>query len=183
MKNYPISFCAGLLAIAIAPGALSQTYTKKAELEMAATGETFKIGAAEFRVVPGAVVLPATADTDLERDVVVGRYVIEPQAAPAARASAQPAVAGENLGAALSSTGNAVVIAPELNLYFSDIGVVNEALRTTGGKLLYSSQTGGKATIGYASVAEAMQARQRLLGQAGVKEVSPRLMGQRQVAW
>ncbi|UZW60231.1 hypothetical protein [Lysobacter enzymogenes] len=185
MKIQFLPLCAGLLAMSAMPAALAQSYTKQAELDLAATGETFSIGQTQYRIAPAAEVKRADAATDPRRDVIVGEYVVEPKAAAANARSkrAVDAVAGNGLGAAVSANGRAVVVAPELNVYFSNASVVDAVVRETGGTLLYSSAAGGKATIGYASLAEAMKARQRILGKAGVKEVSPRLVQQRRVAW
>ena len=180
-----LPLCAGLLAMCAMPAALAQVYTKQAELDLAATGETFNIGQTQYRIAPTAEVKRANAETDLRRDVVVGEYVIEPKSAAAGARSerAAKAAAGSGLGAAVSANGRAGVVAPELNVYFTNAGVVDALVRDTGGTLLYSSAAGGKATIGYSSLAEAMKARQRILGKAGIKEVSPRLVQQRRVAW
>ncbi|MEH6422466.1 hypothetical protein [Pseudomonas sp. CGJS7] len=189
MKIQSLSLCAGLLAVAMAPAALAQTYTNKAQLDLAATGESFSIGQREFRLAPSAVVkaAPTAASTETDNQLIVGDYVVEvPQASTSARSKRSldaAASGGENLAAAVSDAGSAVIVAPELNVYFTHIGAIDGLAESTGGKLLYSSAVGGKATIGYSSVAEAMQARQRILGQAGVKEVSPRLVDQRRVAW
>lgn len=187
MKIHSLSFCAGVLAMAIAPAAFAQVQASKAALDAAATGERFSIGQTEFRLAPSAVITKqASPNAEAGRDLLVGDYVI---AVPAASASARnkrslsaPA-GGENLVAAVSDAGNTVIVAPELNVYFSHAGVVDELVKDTGGTLLYSSAVGGKATIGYSSVGEAMQARQRILGQAGVKEVSPRLVEPTRVPW
>lgn len=188
MKIRLLSFCGGVLAVAIAPAGMAQDYTKKAELDLAATGETFTIGQNQFRIAPTATVKPVDASTDLRRDVIVGGYVVEPAAAPSPTRNKRsidpaPAAAATGLAAAVSANGRAVVVAPELNVYVAQPGVIDALVRETGGKLLYSSEIGGKATIGYGSVAEAMKARQRIAGKAGVKEVSPRLIQQRKVAW
>lgn len=186
MKIQSLSFCAAVLAMAIAPAALAQVYTRQAELDLAATGDRFSIGQTEFRLAPSAVVRQTDANTDPSRDVVIGDYVVDvPAAVSGARSkrSLDASATGENLGAAVSEAGATVIVAPELNVYFTQLGVVDEVLARTGGRLLYSSAAGGKATIAYSSVGEAMAARQRILGQAGVKEVSPRLVEQRQVAW
>lgn len=188
MKIQTLSLCAGVLAAAMAPAALAQVYTHKAQLDLAATGERFTIGQTEFRLAPSAVVKQVEASAESGRDVVVGDYAVEVPAAATAGARSQrslaaPVSGGENLAAAVSEDGNTVIVAPELNVYFAEPGVVQALVAQTGGKLLYSSAVGGKATIGYGSVGEAMQARQRILGQAGVKEVSPRLVDQRQIPW
>lgn len=190
MKNHSLSICAGVLAIAMAPAALAQAAASKAELAQAATGERFSIGQTGFRLAPSAVVSKqAQPGAEAGRDLVAGDYLVAVPAAAAEAASARsarslsPASGGENLAAAVSDSGDTVIVAPELNVYFSHPGVVDQLVKQTGGTLLYSSAVGGKATIGYGSVAEAMQARERILGQAGVKEVSPRLVEQRRVPW
>ncbi|MGO1070662.1 hypothetical protein [Lysobacter sp. CA199] len=185
MKIQSLSFCAGLLAVAMAPAAMAQV-SSQAELKQAATGDSFSIGERQFRLAPSAVVRPSDAVADGDRELVVGDYVVElPQAAASSRSkrSLDTPAAGANLGAAVSDTGSAVIVAPELNVYFSHPSVVDGLVESTGGKLLYSSAVGGKATIGYSSVEKAMQARRSILGQAGVKEVTPRLVEQRRVPW
>ncbi|MEI2432480.1 MULTISPECIES: hypothetical protein [Lysobacter] len=186
MKNHSLSICAGVLAMAMAPAALAQVSASKAELAQAAVGESFTIGHTEYRIAPSAVVTkPAEASTEAGRELVPGDYVVAvPAAAVASARSARSlSVGGENLGAAVSGSGDTVIVAPELNVYFSHPGVVDQLVKQTGGTLLYSSAVGGNATIGYASVSQAMQARQLIQGQAGVKEVNPRLVEQRRVPW
>ncbi|MGO1070449.1 hypothetical protein [Lysobacter sp. CA199] len=191
MKIQSVSFCIGLLALAIAPAIHAQTYSKKAELELGATGDTFKIGDTVFRIAPQAVVKASTPQADPARDLVVADYVVEPVAAqaPSPRskrsidsAVSSPGGAVQNLAAAVSDGGLPVVVAPELNVYFDQIGVLDALVRDTGGTLVYSSQVGGKGTIAYGSVAEAMTAMRRIQARAGVKEVSPRLIQSRRVA-
>ncbi|MGO1070447.1 hypothetical protein [Lysobacter sp. CA199] len=175
--------CVGLLAFAIAPMSHAQSHSKKAELELAATGESFSVGDTHFRIVPSASVRASSATVDPERDVVVAGYLLEPAAATPARAkrsldagnAAAPAGA-ENLAVAVSEGGLPTVVAPELNVYFDRISVLDALIRDTGGSLLYSSAIGGKATIGYGSVAEAIAAMKRIQGRAGVAEVSPRII-------
>lgn len=192
MKIQSVSFCIGLLAMAIAPTVGAQNFSQKAELELGATGDTFKIGDTQFRIAPQAVVRASTPQADPTRDLVVADYVVEPNPAQASAsrskrsigASASVSGGGEvqNLAAAVSDGGLPVVIAPELNVYFDQIGVLDALVRDTGGTLVYSSQVGGKGTIAYASVSDAMAAMRRIQGRAGVKEVSPRLIQSRRVA-
>ncbi|MGH8082500.1 MAG: hypothetical protein ACREP7_18135, partial [Lysobacter sp.] len=187
MKIQSLSFCAGLLAMAMTPAALAQVQATKAALDAAATGERFSIGQTEFRLAPSAVIKQVAPNAEAGRDMVVGDYVIEVPAVASSNARSKRSVGastgGENLVAAVSDSGNTVIVAPELNVYFSHPGVVDDVAKETGGTVLYSSAVGGKATIAYASVGEAMQARQRILGQAGVKEVSPRLVEPTRVPW
>ncbi|MEH6418181.1 hypothetical protein, partial [Pseudomonas sp. CGJS7] len=185
MKTLVLS-CAGLLAFAIAPMSHAQSYSKKAELELAATGESFSVGETRFRLAPSASVRPSAESADPERDVVVAGYLLEPAAITASTggrakrsldaAPASAATGAENLAVAVSEGGLPTVVAPELNVYFDHIGVLDALVRDTGGHLLYSSAIGGKATIGYASVADAIAAMKRIQGRAGVAEVSPRII-------
>ncbi|MEH6417199.1 hypothetical protein, partial [Pseudomonas sp. CGJS7] len=177
MKIQSLPLCIGLFALACASTALAQDHAKRAELSRAATGESFAIDGKTFRLVPSAAIREAGATTGLD-EVVVANYVIGPAAASSARVkrdlgAAADAAARPNLGAAVAADGTAVVILPQLSVYVSDISVVDAIVRDTGGVLTYSSAVGGKATIRYPSIAEAMSARQRILGRAGVKEVNP----------
>ncbi|WP_206410469.1 hypothetical protein [Lysobacter enzymogenes] len=183
MKIRPMPLCAGLLSLIVAPAALSQTYTARAQLDLAATGESFAIGDKTFRLAPSAVVRKAGPATDAGQ-VRVASYAIDPApaASPASRSrsarsvDAPTAAPAENLAAAMSADGTVVVLRPQLNVYFNDASVVNALVRDTGGTLVYSSAVGGKAIVRYGSVAEAMQARQRIQGRAGVKQVNPDLV-------
>lgn len=180
MKIQSLALCAGLLSLAMAPTLPAQSYTNQAQLGLAATGDTFTIGDKPFRLAPSAVVRKATR-APAANEVAVAGYLINPAPlgapVPAARvrrsAADTPPAAGENLAAAVSEDGVTIVLMPQLNLYVDHIGVVDPIVRETGGTLVYSSAAGGKASIRYASVAEAMNARQRILGRAGVKAVSP----------
>ncbi|MEH6417162.1 hypothetical protein [Pseudomonas sp. CGJS7] len=191
MKIQTQSLCALVLAVAIAPQALAQADAlKQAELQQAATGEAFTLGATQFRLAPSAVVR-SDANAAATRLGAAG-YVVEiaprssgtnTQEAIKAPLGLAAASAEDNLAVAVSASGSAVILKPELNVYFSHIGVVDELVRESGGKLLYSSEIGGKATIGFGSVEQALDARERMLGRAGVKEVAPALLDERQVAW
>lgn len=94
-------------------------------------------------------------------------------------AGAQPA---SGYGAAVSADGLAVMLAPELNVYFDGPDTLQALARETGGTVLYSSPVAGKGTIEYGSVDEAFDAMKRLGAKAGIKEVSPRLVAPRRVA-
>jgi len=180
-RSFPV--CAGLLSLILAPAALGQTYTARAQLDLAATGESFTIGDKTFRLAPSAVVRKAGPQTEAGH-VRVASYAIDPAAVASPASSARSkrsldagrAAAGENLAAAMSADGSVVVLKPQLNVYFDDASVVDALVRDTGGTVVYSSAVGGKAIVRYGSVAEAMQARQRILGRAGVKRVNPDLV-------
>lgn len=183
MKIRTMHLCAGLLSLIAAPAALGQTYTARAQLDLAATGESFSIGDKTFRLAPSAAVRKAGPASDAGQ-VRVASYAIDPAPVPSPSArsrsarsvDAQTAAPAENLAAAMSADGTVVVLKPQLNVYFSDVSVVDALVRDTGGVLVYSSAAGGKAIVRYGSVAEAMQARQRILGRAGVKRVNPDLV-------
>lgn len=182
MKTFMV-FGGALIASCFASAGQAQVYTQKAELELAADGEAFDIGGTQFRLAPSAVVETAPADADPERDVIVGRYAIRPASVLAHR-SRRAAVAGlpAGLAAAVSADGLAVIVAAELNVYFDDAAVLDGLVRGSGGRLLYSSAVGGKATLAFDSVDSAFAAMKRLRAKAGVKEVGPRLVTSRRVA-
>lgn len=187
MKIQTQSFCVLLLAVAAAPASLAQSNVARAELMQAATGEAFTLGSSQFRMAPSAVVKPAATAT-AGRELRAAGYTVDVRPSGSSKGAktltpASLADAGENLGVAVSASGGAVIVKPELNVYFTHVGVVAPLVEESGGTLLYSSEVGGKATIGFGSVDEAMAARQRMLGRAGVKEVAPVLLEQRQVAW
>lgn len=187
--SHTIAGCAALLA-ALALPALAQADNqseKQAELNRAATGDSFRIGDTRFRLAPGARVSAAGADADPTRELIVADHVID--AAPPATAARNrrsldaDADAGDGaaLAAAVSDGGVPVVVAPELNVYFSQADTLDRAVRETGGRLVYSTEVGGKGTIAYDSVEQAMAAMQRIQGLAGVSEVAPRLVQDRDI--
>lgn len=179
-----ILICTGALALAATSAGNAQSYSKQAELELAANGESFAVGDTRFRLAPSATVRPAGATVDPERDVVVADYLLEPPSAASANVRSKrsatlddaAALGTAGLAVAVSDEGVPTVVAPQLDVYFDRIDVLDGAIQDTGGTLVYSSEIGGKATIGYASVAEAFEAMKRIAGRAGVKEVSPRII-------
>lgn len=185
MNKRSLPLYAGAFLLAMAPTVFSQTYTAQAQLERAATGDAFSIGDTQFRLVPSATIRKADAGTSNDA-VTASGYVIEPSTAAApgqATVRSQSSVGtapsdspGEELAAAVSPDGQAIVIRPRINVYFAPGTDVQALADSTGGTLVYASQVGGKATLGYASVAEAMAARQQLLGRAGVKQAAPDLV-------
>lgn len=196
MKIQTQTLCGALLAVAFAP-ALAQNAASPAELTQAATGPAFTVGSTEFRLAPSAVVRPADAGAagagiglptagytvDLPANAKAARAQAQSTTLPGGLAAAAPAGGGENLAVAVSASGGTVIVKPELDVYITHIGVVDALVKDSGGTLLYSSDIGGKATIGFGSVDQAMAARERILGRAGVKDVAPVLLEQRQVAW
>lgn len=175
------------LACAIHP-AQAQSYTKQAELELAATGDEFQVGGQRFRVAPAAVPAPVSAATDPATDVIVAGYEVQLRASAAstlsrskrdlgAPAAATPVAAGGALAVAVADEGGrAVLVKPRLNVYVGDIGVIAALAAGTGGKVAYASALGGNAVIEYASVDAALAAMKRIQGASGVKEVSPQIV-------
>lgn len=163
-----------LLCLAAATGAQAQT---GAELRQAATGASFKVGDTQFRIAPSAVVTPATATSDPAKSVVAGKYDVSVGAATASSRSKRSAAAAPaaKLAAAVSEGGTPVVVTSSINVYYSQPSVLADAVRATGGKLTYSSDIGGKGTIEFGSVAQAIEAVGKLQGKAGIKEVSPKI--------
>jgi len=194
MTNHKI--LAGLAMTALLAGSIhslqAQTYSKQAELELAATGDAFQIGSQTFRVAPAAVAAPVSDTTDPSKDVVVAGYEVKLPAPPASTASSRskrdlgapqtaaaagPVAAGGVLGVAVGDEGGrAVLVTQRLNVYVSDIGVAAKLAGSTGGTVTYSSALGGNAVIEYASVDAALAAMKRIQGAAGVKEVSPEII-------
>ncbi|MEH6417498.1 hypothetical protein [Pseudomonas sp. CGJS7] len=177
--------------IAASLPAQAQTYTKQAELELAATGDAFRVGSQTFRVAPAAVATPVSETTDPSKDVVVAGYEVKLQPPPASTSSGrakrdsqtQPSsaagtvAAGGTLGAAVGDEGGrTVLVTQRLNVYVSDIGAVAALARDTGGTVTYSSALGGNAVIEYASVDAALAAMKRIQGAKAVKEVSPEII-------
>jgi len=193
MTNHKNLACLALTALiaAAAHPAQAQTYTKQAELELAATGDVFQVGSQRFRVAPAAVPAPVSDSTDPAKDVIVAGYEVQLRApaAPASKtrskrdaatdapAAAGPVAEGGALGVAVADEGGrAVLLTQRLNVYVGDIGVVAGLARATGGTVTYSSALGGNAVIEYASVDAALAAMKRIQGQRGVKEVSPEII-------
>ncbi len=176
-----------LLGMAAAGSAQAQD-AEAAQLRQAATGASFQVGDTAFRLAPSAEVAPVSASAPKDGLVVAGKYrvnipdatarpttgstVKSPRQSPA-QANAAPAT---KLAAAVSERGEPVVITSSLNVYFDQPSVLADAVRSTGGKLTYSSAIGGKGTIEFGSVAEAIKAMDTLQGKAGIKEVSPQLV-------
>jgi len=196
MTNHKTFACLALTAL-IAAGAhpaQAQTYTKQAELELAATGDAFKVGGRQFRVAPAAVPAPVSERTDPGKDVIVAGYAVQLRAPNAtapknrskrdASADATPAAGpvadGGALGVAVADEGGrAVLVTQRLNVYVADIGVVAGLASATGGTVTYSSALGGNAVIEYASVDAALAALKRIQGRPGVKEASPEIIQSR----
>lgn len=167
--------CISLLGVSVATGAQAQA---DAELRQAATGASFSVGDTQFRIAPSAVVTPATAASDPAQTVVAGKYAVSVGAANAsARSTRSTAAAAPSakLAAAVSEGGAPVVVTSSINVYYDQPSVLADAVRTTGGKLTYSSDIGGKGTIEFGSVAQAIEAVGKLQGKAGIKEVSPKI--------
>ena len=197
MTNHKTLMCLALTALiaAAAHPAQAQTYTKQAELELAATGDAFQVGSRRFRVAPSAVPAPVSDRPDPAKDVIVAGYEVKLRApdaaapksrskrdlsAPATTAAAGPVADGGALGVAVAEEGGrAVLVTQRLNVYVGDIGVVAGLASATGGKVTYSSALGGNAVIEYASVDAALAAMKRIQGANGVKEVSPEIIQSR----
>jgi len=174
-----------ILGLAATTGAHAQN-DNSAQLRQAATGAAFKIGDIGYRLVPSAVVKPVGKSTPRGEAVVAERYSLSlPSAGENASggvARSKRSLADESaapatkLAAAVSERGDPVVVTSSINVYFDQPSVLADAVRTTGGKLTYSSAIGGKGVIEFGSVAEAVKAMGKLQGKAGVKEVSPQLV-------
>lgn len=186
MKN-PSKLCALLLALA-ATGSVQAQVNIDTQLRQAATGASFKVGDTAFRLAPTAVVESGGTSATKNDTVVGGKYKVTLPASAAAAAGAAaaktPSAPGAassqapstKLAAAVSEGGAPVVVTSSLNVYFDQPSVLAEAVRATGGKLVYSSAIGGKGTIEFATVDEAIKAMTQLQGKAGVKEVSPKIV-------
>lgn len=168
--------CVSVLSMSLATVAQAQS-SAESQLRQAATGASFKVGDTEFRLAPSAVVVPATAASDPAQTIVGGKYAVsigDAVASARTKRSADAAPASK-LAAAVSASGVPTVVTSSINVYFSQPSVLADAVRATGGKLTYSSQVGGKGTIEFGSVAEAIEAVGKLQGKAGIKEVSPQI--------
>lgn len=167
-----------LLGAMLAAPAVAQTVPTAKALQQSATGESFTIGQMRFRVVPDAVLEPATgkiaatSKAKARQQPVIGKYTVKLGAAKSGAAGG----GDPRMAVAMSDSGVPVVVTSSLDVYVSHIGALDEAVRDTGGKLKYSSKLGGNGVIEYASVAQALQAMQRLSTIAGVKSASPRLI-------
>ncbi|SDZ01544.1 hypothetical protein SAMN04487939_11212 [Lysobacter sp. yr284] len=161
-----------LLGAMLAAPAMAQVGPAAKALQQSATGESFTIGQMRFRVVPDAVLEPATGKAGTRQQAVIGKYAVKLGTAKSAAADGGDA----RMAVAMSDSGVPVVVTSSLDVYVSHIGALNEAVRDTGGKLKYSSALGGNGVIEYASVAQALQAMQKLSAIAGVKSASPRLI-------
>ena len=75
----------------------------------------------------------------------------------------------------MAAAGEPVVVTSSVNVYFDQASVLDEAVRRTGGRLTYASAIGGKGTIEFDSVQQALDAVAKLQGQAGIKEASPKI--------
>ncbi len=176
MKTLPV-LCVSLLGVIgllLASGAQAQSAAPEA-LRQAATGASFKIGDTQFRLAPSATVTAADASADPGQAVVAGKYALALGAAPASARRGLAAAPSPKLAAAVSQTGEPVVVTSSINVYFDQAGVLDEAVRRTGGRLTYASAIGGKGTIEFDSVQQALDAAAKLQGQAGIKEASPKI--------
>ncbi|SDX73515.1 hypothetical protein [Lysobacter enzymogenes] len=173
MKTLPV-LCVSLLGMVLASGAQAQTGAPES-LRQAATGASFKIGDTQFRLAPSATVTAADASADPGQAVVAGKYALALGAAPAAAKRGLAAAPSPKLAAAVSQTGEPVVVTSSVNVYFDQASVLDEAVRRTGGRLTYASAIGGKGTIEFDSVQQALDAVAKLQGQAGIKEASPKI--------
>ncbi|QQQ02189.1 hypothetical protein [Lysobacter enzymogenes] len=172
-----------LLGAMLAAPAIAQTLPTAKALQQSATGESFTVGQMRFRVVPDAVLEPSAAKAqatpaigkaNARQQPAIGKYTVK---LGAAKSAAAVATGGDaRMAVAMSDSGVPVVVTSSLDVYVSHIGALNEAVRDTGGKLKYSSALGGNGVIEYASVAQALQAMQKLSAIAGVKSASPRLI-------
>jgi len=166
--------CVSLLGMALANGAQAQSAAPES-LRQAATGASFKVGDTQFRLAPSATVTAADASADPGQAVVAGKYALALGAAPASARRGLAAAPSPKLAAAVSQTGEPVVVTSSINVYFDQPSVLDEAVRRTGGRLTYASAIGGKGTIEFDSVQQALDAAAQLQGQAGVKEASPKI--------
>ncbi|MEH6421218.1 hypothetical protein [Pseudomonas sp. CGJS7] len=168
--------CPILLAFAVNAHAQSED-AARAELQQAATGESFRIGYSQFRLIPTSVVAEAKASSKSAASgkVRVGPYTVGAQTAKAAT-GAKAAAAKPKLMAAMSDDGRAVVVTSTLEVYHRNVSALKDAAKATGGKLTYSSEAGGNGRIEFASVAEAMAAMPKILGISGIKDVAPEII-------
>lgn len=171
MKTIPV-LCVSLLGLALATGAQAQSAATES-LREAATGAAFKVGDTQFRLAPSATVTAADASADPGQAVVAGKYALALDAAPAAKRGL--AAAPARLAAAVSQSGEPVVVTSAVNVYFDQPAVLAEAVRSSGGRLTYASAIGGKGTIEFDSVQQALDAAAKLQGLAGIKEASPKI--------
>ena len=177
MKTIPV-LCVSLLGMVLATHAHAQSAAPES-LRQAATGAAFKVGDVQFRLAPSATVTAADASTDPAQAVVAGKYAIEVGAAPsssrAKRSLDAAAPLAGKVAAAVSQSGEPVVVTSSINVYFDQASVLADAVRSTGGTLTYSSLVGGKGTLEFDSVQQALDAAARLQGKAGIKEASPKI--------
>ena len=170
MFVYPL-----LLAMTASAHAQSDDAARK-QLQQAATGPTFRIGYSEFRLVPDSVVSRTQAKKTADaREVRVGAYAVQSKAAKTG-AVAKTAAPKTKLAAAMSDDGRPVVVTSTLEVYHSNVAVLQDAARVSGGTLVYSSNAGGNGRIEFDSVAAAMAAIPKIQALAGVKEVSPEII-------
>ncbi|MGH8082497.1 MAG: hypothetical protein ACREP7_18120 [Lysobacter sp.] len=163
-----------LLAAAASAHAQSQDGARDA-LQQAATGAAFRIGYTQFRLAPEGVVSAAGAAQSAGAQAVrVGDYAVQLQ--PATARTLRAAKVKPRLAAAVGDDGKAVVVTSTLNVYHSNPASLQDAVRVSGGTLVYSSVAGGAGRIEFDSVDAAMKAMAKIQSIAGIKEVAPEIV-------
>lgn len=165
-----IFVCPLLLLAAASAHAQSQDAARDA-LQQAATGEAFNIGYTQFRLAPESVVSTASAGNQAVR---VGDYAV--QLRPATARTLRAAAVKPRLVAAVGDDGKAVVVTSTLNVYHSNPTALQDAVRASGGRLVYSSVAGSAGRIEFDSVDAAMKAMAKIQSIAGIKEVAPEII-------
>lgn len=161
--------CPLLLVAAASAHAQSQDIARDA-LRQDATGEAFRIGYTQFRLAPAGAVGAAKPDGSVR----VGEYAVRLQ--PAAARTLRTAAAKPRLAAAVGDDGKAVVVTSTLNVYHANPAALRDAVRASGGRLVYSSIAGGAGRIEFDSVDAAIKAMAKIQGIAGIKEVAPEII-------
>ena len=156
---------------------LGDSAAGKAALSKAASGPAFRVGDRQYRLAPDGVVGAANAKRAADgNEVRVGKYSVRFPSAAGGAAKSAGAGGTQRLAAAIGQTGEPVVVTSTLDVYVASAAVLQDAVRASGGKLVYSSAVGGNGKIEFASVNDALAALGKIEGLAGVKEVSPALV-------
>ncbi|NHF67674.1 hypothetical protein [Xanthomonas hortorum] len=176
-----------LCMLASVPAAAQQA--ERLEFQRAATGQRFKIGDTDFRLVPGARIQRqvqagprnealdtpgarrASAAGNVGIPARVGPYVLTLGQAARNAASSPAGTADEAplMVAVNQRNGQPVVASPRLEVYASDADAIARLARQTNGTVLEAAQD-GTGMIGYPSVPTALAALPTVRRGGGVSE-------------
>lgn len=160
-----------------------------AQLQQAATGATFKIGATAFRLVPNARVEKLNADAG-EQDrpkaelARIGPYSISLTGGAGGNTAAATGAAKLSGGAAHSEpfavvvnqrSGAPALLTSRLKVYCKETGEAAALAQASKGKVLLASSTAQLLILDYASPAAALAAMPLLQNHRCVKAVEPEI--------